>query len=120
MNVLIIGSGAREHALGWKIKQSRSLRHLYFGPGNPGTAALGTNLPIKTDDFGAIKKAVLENEVDLMVVGPEVPLVEGAGLWQALNPRARMRHYPLNPDLTSFFSANLEWIQKVLATKNME
>jgi phosphoribosylamine--glycine ligase len=77
MNVLIIGSGAREHALGWKIRQSPSLGNLFFAPGNPGTAALGTNLALKGDDFAAIGVAVLENHIELMVVGPEVPLVEG-------------------------------------------
>ncbi len=77
MNVLIIGSGAREHALGWKIKQSLLLDQLFFGPGNPGTSELGINLPLRIDDFGNIKKAVLENRIDMMVVGPEVPLVDG-------------------------------------------
>jgi phosphoribosylamine---glycine ligase len=77
MNVLIVGSGAREHALGWKIKQSPSLGNLFFCPGNPGTAQLGKNLALKTDDFRRIGEAVLENGIDLMVVGPEVPLVEG-------------------------------------------
>jgi phosphoribosylamine---glycine ligase len=77
MNVLIIGSGAREHALGWKISQSNKLGKLFFGPGNPGTSDLGTNLPLKTDDFETIKREVLENEIDLMVVGPEVPLAAG-------------------------------------------
>jgi phosphoribosylamine---glycine ligase len=77
MNVLIIGSGAREHALGWKIRQSPSLGNLFFAPGNPGTAALGTNLALKGNDFAALGEAVLENHIELMVVGPEVPLVEG-------------------------------------------
>jgi phosphoribosylamine---glycine ligase len=77
MNVLIIGSGAREHALGWKIRQSPSLGDLFFAPGNPGTASLGTNLPVKVDDFTALGEAVVNNQVDLVVVGPEVPLVEG-------------------------------------------
>jgi phosphoribosylamine---glycine ligase len=77
MNVLIIGSGAREHALGWKIRQSPSLGNLFFAPGNPGTAALGTNLPIKVNDFATLGDAVLKNQVELVVVGPEVPLVEG-------------------------------------------
>jgi phosphoribosylamine--glycine ligase len=77
MNVLIIGSGAREHALGWKIRQSPSLENLFFAPGNPGTAALGTNLALKVDDFARIGEAVFKNHIELMVVGPEVPLVEG-------------------------------------------
>jgi len=77
MNILIIGSGGREHALGWKISQSEKLDKLYFAPGNAGTTTIGTNLPVGVSDFGKIKQAVLENQVDLMLVGPEVPLVEG-------------------------------------------
>lgn len=77
MNVLIIGSGGREHALGWKISQSPLLKHLFFAPGNPGTTLLGDNLDVQPGDFVAIRREVLENEIDLVVVGPEVPLVEG-------------------------------------------
>ena len=77
MNVLITGSGAREHAMGWKISQSPSLGNLYFAPGNPGTAQLGTNLPVKADDFRGLGELVLQYQVDLMLVGPEGPLVEG-------------------------------------------
>lgn len=77
MNVLIIGSGGREHALGWKISQSPKLSRLFFAPGNPGTAKLGVNLPVDVTDFDALKREALENEIDLMVVGPEIPLVQG-------------------------------------------
>ncbi|WP_167610715.1 phosphoribosylamine--glycine ligase [Maribellus sediminis] len=77
MNILIIGSGGREHALGWKIKQSNKVEKLFFAPGNAGTASLGTNLSAGVSDFEKIKSLVLENEIDLMLVGPEVPLVEG-------------------------------------------
>jgi len=77
MNVLIVGSGGREHALGWKISQSPSLGDLWFAPGNPGTATLGTNLPVKTDDFRQLGEMVIRHKIDLMLVGPEVPLVEG-------------------------------------------
>ena len=77
MTILLIGSGGREHAIAWKIAQSPKLTQLFIAPGNPGTASLGVNLPIATDDFQAIKKAVLENNVDLVVVGPEDPLVKG-------------------------------------------
>lgn len=76
-NILIIGNGGREHALAWKIKQSKLLRQLFIAPGNPGTAGLGINLPVSGNDFDAIKKAVLENSIDLVVVGPEEPLVLG-------------------------------------------
>lgn len=77
MNVLIIGSGGREHALGWKIKQSPKVEKLFFAPGNAGTEELGTNLDAGVSDFPKIKTLVLENNIDLMLVGPEVPLVEG-------------------------------------------
>lgn len=77
MNVLIIGSGGREHALGWKIKQSPKVEKLFFAPGNAGTEELSTNLDAGVSDFPKIKTLVLENNIDLMLVGPEVPLVEG-------------------------------------------
>lgn len=77
MNILIIGSGGREHTLGWKIKQSPLTDQLFFMPGNAGTAALGTNIKLNPNDFEAVKRAVLRNEVDLVVVGPEEPLVNG-------------------------------------------
>lgn len=77
MNILIIGSGGREHALGWKIAQSKKLNRLFFAPGNAGTADLGTNINAGVSDFERIKSAVLENQIDLMVIGPEVPLVDG-------------------------------------------
>ena len=77
MNILIIGSGGREHALGWKIAQSNKLNQLFFAPGNAGTSEIGTNLNAVVSDFEKIKSVVLENQIDLMVIGPEVPLVEG-------------------------------------------
>lgn len=77
MNILIVGSGGREHAMAWKIKQSPKLNKLFIAPGNAGTALLGTNLPVGVSDFEGIKKVVLENQIDLVLVGPEVPLCEG-------------------------------------------
>ncbi len=77
MNILIIGSGGREHAMGWKISQSEKVKKLFFAPGNAGTSELGINLNIGVTDFENIKKAVLENQVNMVVVGPEVPLVAG-------------------------------------------
>jgi phosphoribosylamine--glycine ligase len=77
MNILLLGSGGREHAMAWKIAQSPKLSTLFIAPGNPGTAALGVNLAVATNDFPAIKKAVLENNIELVVVGPEDPLVNG-------------------------------------------
>lgn len=77
MRVLLIGSGGREHAIGWKISQSTLLDQLYFAPGNAGTTNIGENLDIAVDDFEGIKKAVLENKINLVIVGPEDPLVKG-------------------------------------------
>ncbi len=77
LNVLILGSGGREHTLAWKIVQSEKLSKLFIAPGNAGTMDLGTNINIKPTDFDSIKQAVIENNVDMVVVGPENPLVQG-------------------------------------------
>lgn len=77
MNVLILGSGGREHALAWKIVQSNKLNQLYIAPGNAGTAQVGNNVAIAVNDFGAIKNFVLSNAINMVVVGPEDPLVNG-------------------------------------------
>jgi phosphoribosylamine--glycine ligase len=77
MNILIIGSGGREHAFAWKISQSPKTEKLFIAPGNAGTAEFGTNLGIDVTDFNSIRKAVLDNQINMVVVGPEVPLVEG-------------------------------------------
>ncbi len=77
MKVLILGSGGREHALAWKIKQSPKLTDLFIAPGNAGTATLGTNFEFGVNDFDAIKKAVLQHQINMVIVGPEDPLVGG-------------------------------------------
>ncbi len=77
MNVLILGSGGREHAMAWKIAQSNLLNKLFIAPGNAGTKEVGTNLNINQTDFEAVKKAVLEHQIKLVIVGPEDPLVKG-------------------------------------------
>lgn len=77
MNILIIGSGGREHAFGWKLKQSKKVDNLFFAPGNAGTAQIGTNLDANVSDFQKIKTLALQNNIGLMLIGPEVPLVEG-------------------------------------------
>lgn len=77
MNILIIGSGGREHAFAWKIGQSPRIDQLFIAPGNAGTAEFGTNLEIGVTDFNAIRQAVLDYKIEMVVVGPEVPLVEG-------------------------------------------
>ena len=78
MNVLIIGSGGREHALAWKIKQSPRLTNLFIAPGNGGTRELGTNIALDINDADQIKQAVTKHSIDLVVFGPEEPLVKGA------------------------------------------
>ncbi len=77
MKLLLLGSGGREHALAWKISQSPKIEKLFIAPGNAGTANVGENVPLKADDFAGIKKFVLDNKVDMVVVGPEDPLVKG-------------------------------------------
>jgi phosphoribosylamine---glycine ligase len=77
MNVLLIGSGGREHALAWKLAQSSLLSQLYIAPGNAGTPAVGTTLAINTDDFKAVKKTIVEHKIHMVVIGPEGPLVNG-------------------------------------------
>ena len=77
MNILIIGSGGRENALAWKMAQSHQSDELFIAPGNPGTAAFGTNVPIQVNDFAALKALALEKNIELIVVGPEEPLVNG-------------------------------------------
>ena len=77
MKILLLGSGGREHALAWKIAQSEKVDQLYIAPGNAGTAGVGQNIPLKADDFDGIRQFVLEHCVDMVVVGPEDPLVKG-------------------------------------------
>jgi phosphoribosylamine--glycine ligase len=77
MNILLLGSGGRECALAWKLQQSPLCRRLFIAPGNAGTAAYGANLPINVTDFEAIKKACIADHIDILIPGPEDPLVEG-------------------------------------------
>ncbi|MGJ8736887.1 phosphoribosylamine--glycine ligase [Zobellia laminariae] len=77
MNILILGAGGREHTLAWKLSQSPKLKNLYVAPGNAGTSKIATNIPVGVNDFEGIKKAVLENDVNIVIVGPEDPLVNG-------------------------------------------
>ncbi|WP_439152086.1 phosphoribosylamine--glycine ligase [Winogradskyella sp.] len=77
MNILVLGSGGREHTFAWKIAQSKHCSKLFVAPGNSGTKALATNLDIGVTDFEAIKSAVITNKIDIVIVGPEDPLVQG-------------------------------------------
>jgi len=93
MNILLLGSGGREHALAWKIKQSAKVEKLYVAPGNAGTSLIAENLPISATDFQSIKKFVLESDIDMLVVGPEDPLVKGiADFFEA---DAEINHIPV-------------------------
>ena len=77
MKILLLGSGGREHALAWKIAQSKKVEKLYIAPGNAGTTLVGENIAMKATDFPAIREFALKNAIDMVVVGPEDPLVEG-------------------------------------------
>ena len=77
MNVLILGSGGREHAIAWKLSKSPLLTKLYTAPGNAGTHDLGENIKIGSDDFNAIKDFVITANINMVIVGPEIPLVDG-------------------------------------------
>ncbi|WP_299115557.1 phosphoribosylamine--glycine ligase [uncultured Winogradskyella sp.] len=77
MNILVLGSGGREHTFAWKISQSPLCKSLFVAPGNSGTSEIATNLPISVTDFEAIKNTVIKNKIELVVVGPEDPLVKG-------------------------------------------
>lgn len=87
MNILLLGSGGREHALAWKISQSKKTDKLFIAPGNAGTASVGQNVPLKELDFDGIAKFALENDVKMIVVGPEVPLVEGIADYFSSQPQ---------------------------------
>ncbi len=77
MNILILGSGGREHTIAWKIAQSPKCKQLFVAPGNSGTSEIATNVPISVTDFEAIKEVVLKNDIKMVIVGPEDPLVLG-------------------------------------------
>jgi phosphoribosylamine---glycine ligase len=77
MNVLIVGSGAREHVFCWKIKQSKICDDIFVAPGNAGTAQLATNLDVSPTDFQGLKRVILLNKIEIVIVGPEIPLIKG-------------------------------------------
>lgn len=89
MNILIIGSGGREHAFGWKLKLSKKVKNLFFAPGNAGTSQIGTNLAVNVSDFQKIKTFAIQNKIDLVLIGPEVPLVDGLHDFFAADPELK-------------------------------
>lgn len=93
MNILLLGSGGREHALAWKIAQSPKVDHLYIAPGNAGTGTVGENVALKADDFEGIGQFCLEHDIRMVVVGPEDPLVKG--VYDFFKNDARLRDIPV-------------------------
>ena len=93
MKILLLGSGGREHALAWKIAQSSKVEQLFIAPGNAGTAAVGTNLNIAATDFDALADFVVQQQVDMVVVGPEDPLVKG--IYDDFLSRSTTAHIPV-------------------------
>ena len=93
MKILLLGSGGREHALAWKIAQSDKCEKLYIAPGNAGTSNCGINIPMKADDFEVIKQFVVAEEIDMVVVGPEDPLVKG--IYDELKADERTKNVPV-------------------------
>lgn len=93
MKILLLGSGGREHALAWKIAQSGKVDWLFIAPGNAGTSQVGENIPVPADDFEAVGRFVLSHAVDMVVVGPEDPLVKG--IYDYFNASAELSHVPV-------------------------
>jgi phosphoribosylamine---glycine ligase len=93
MNILLLGSGGREHALAWKMLQSNQCTNLYVAPGNAGTAAIAKNLAINPNDFNTLKEKALDLKIDLVVVGPEDPLVNG--VYDFFKKDAQINHIPV-------------------------
>jgi phosphoribosylamine--glycine ligase len=93
MQILLLGSGGREHALAWKLAKSKRCTHLYIAPGNAGTAGCGQNVPISPLDFEAVGKFALDNGIDMVVVGPEEPLVRG--IWDFFQSHDNLRNIPV-------------------------
>ena len=93
VNILLLGSGGREHAFAWKIAQSPRLEKLYIAPGNAGTRACGINVDLDPSNFPALKQFVQNNYINLVVVGPEQPLVDGVKDYFQNDPE--IRHIPV-------------------------
>jgi phosphoribosylamine--glycine ligase len=93
MNVLLLGSGGREHAMAWKMAQSSLLNNLYIAPGNAGTKQVGQNVPLNPVDFESVKAFALEKEINLIVVGPEEPLVRG--IYDFFLADSQTKHIPV-------------------------
>lgn len=93
LNVLLLGGGGREHAFAWKMAQSKRLGKLFIAPGNAGTASVGTNVDLNPTNFGSLKQFILLNSINLVVVGPEEPLVKG--VWNFIHEDPDIHHVPV-------------------------
>lgn len=93
INVLLLGSGGREHALAWKIARSPRVAKLFIAPGNAGTAQFGTNVDLQPSNFGSVKQFIINNKINLVVVGPEEPLVRG--IWNFVHDDSDIYHVPV-------------------------
>ena len=90
--ILLLGSGGREHALAWKLSASKRCAKLFIAPGNAGTSACGQNVPVNPLDFQAVGKFSIENQIDMVVVGPEEPLVRG--IWDYFQKHDQLKNIP--------------------------
>jgi phosphoribosylamine---glycine ligase len=114
MNILLLGSGGRENALAWKINKARGSNKLFIAPGNAGTASYGTNVNVQVNDFQSIKEFSLSNKIEMVIVGPEDPLVRG--IWDFFKNDVALAHIPvIGP---SAYGAQLEG-SKAFAKKFM-
>jgi phosphoribosylamine---glycine ligase len=118
MNILILGSGGREHALAWKLVQSKKVSRVFIGPGNAGTSDAGINLKIDPLNFQEVKKAVLENKIEIVIVGPEAPLVEG--IHDFFIKDDILKHIPvIGPDKSAARLEGSKDFAKAFLTKHM-
>ncbi len=118
MNVAIIGSGGREHTLGWKLNQSKSIDEIFFLPGNGGTNSIGTNISIGILDFENIKNIILEKNIELIIIGPEIPLVHG--LVDYLNKNINKKLYIIGPSAQGAkLEGSKEYAKKFMSRHNI-
>lgn len=119
MHILLLGSGGREHALAWKLTQSKRCDQLYIAPGNAGTSAHGNNVPLNPLDFEAVGRFALENQIEMVVVGPEEPLVRG--IWDYFQENDKLRHIPvIGPSKAgAMMEGSKAWSKKFMQRHNI-
>jgi len=117
--ILLLGSGGREHAFAWKLSRSPRCAKLFIGPGNAGTAEYGENVPLSPLDFPAIEKFVLDNQVDMVVVGPEEPLVRG--IWDYFQEKESLKGVPvIGPSKAgAMLEGSKAWSKKFMERHNI-